>query len=130
MKRKKLQILCCGVLCRRASSIYSSVLHPLNSIAVGGGEGHSPKNPTPGVSYLYLPHFEVHNLQANFFALEGLHPLKNGSVGLVALRASDCGTLGCGDWWSSAVLYWWPVKEISSFSLAIFGDLTKICSLA
>ena len=44
--------------------VNSDVLHPLNSIAVGGGEGLNPKNPTPEVSHLNLPPFEVHNRPA------------------------------------------------------------------
>ena len=55
--------------------VNSDVLHPLNSIAVGGGEGLSPKNPTPEVSYLYLPPFEVHNRPAFFLQLARLSGL-------------------------------------------------------
>ena len=64
--KKYLASFCSLVLCRRASFIYSDVLHPLNSIADGGGEGLSPKNPTPEVSYLYLPPFVVRNCDQPF----------------------------------------------------------------
>ena len=55
--------------------VNSDVLHPLNSIAVGGGEGLNPKNPTPEVSHLNLPPFEVHNRPAFFLQLTRLSGL-------------------------------------------------------